>query len=244
MDDGLNNVINVLGVIRRINGQSSIDGIFNELNLFVTSYGFKTTSLLPLLSSASSKIDIRELGRSNVPEEFQQRWVDNHYIIHDPIPRFALKSRSAFKWNTAYEHASRFGRKILNEAREYSLNDGLAIPVMFQDYPTGLISLGHEQMELSSEEVSEIELVCIHSYTQLLKVSGIERDMRSDSLTPREVDVLYYAAAGKTNWEIGCIYGITEYSVKDHMKNISKKLDASNRAHAVTLGILSGQIIP
>lgn len=244
MDSRVGNVANVLGVIQRINAQTSIDGIFHELNQFATAHGFKTTSILPLLNPASGKVDLFEVGRSTWPEEFQNKWVENRYIFHDPISRFALKNRSSFEWQTAYDHASRFGKKILNEARDFSLNEGLAVPVMLQDYPTGLISLGHEKMELSSDEVSGLELVCIHSYTQLLKVSGLDRNLRPENLTSREIDVLYYVAAGKTNWEIGEIYGITEYSVKDHMKNISRKLDASNRAHAVSLGILSGQITP
>lgn len=244
MDRRVQNVTSVLGVIRRINSQTTIDGIFSELNLFVNRYGFVTTSILPLINPALGKVDIWEVGRSNWPEEFQQRWVDNRYIFHDPISRFAMRSRSAFEWREAYDHANRFGQKILNEARDFSLKEGLAVPVMFKNYPTGIISLGHEKLDLSPDDIAGIELVCIHSYTQLLKVSSIECDIRSENLTPREIDVLYYAAVGKTNWEISSIYGISEYSVKDHMKNISRKLEASNRTHAVTLGILSGQIIP
>jgi len=244
MDGGIENVTNVLGVIQRINRQTTIDGVFSELNNFAKGYGFQTTSILPLINPALGKVDIWEVGRSNWPEEFQKRWVDKRYIFHDPISRFAMKSRSAFEWQTAYDHASRFGQRILNEARDFSLNGGLAVPVMYQNYPTGMISLGCDQMDLSPEHIAEIELVSIHSYAQLLKVSSIECDLSCAALTTREVDILYYAAAGKTNWEISSIYGISEFSVKDHMKNISRKLNASNRAHAVTLGILSGQIIP
>jgi LuxR family quorum sensing-dependent transcriptional regulator len=244
MQVAINSVTNVLSVIKRINSTTTIDGIFEELSCFAQGYGFDTTSILPLLNPALGKINIWDVGRSNWPEEFQKRWVDKQYIFHDPISRFAMKSRSAFEWKTAYNHASRFGQKILDEARDFALYDGLAVPVMYQNYPTGMISLGFEQLELSPDEIAEIELVCIHSYCQLLKVSDIECNISCETLTPREIDVLYYAAAGKTNWEISSIYNISEYSVKDHMKNISRKLDASNRAHAVTLGILSGQIIP
>lgn len=244
MEAGIKNITNVLDVIKRINTKTTIDDIFEELDGFARGYGFKTTSILPLINPALGKVNIWDVGRSNWPEEFQKRWVDKRYIFHDPISRFAMKNRSAFEWHTAYDHASRFGQKILDEARDFSLFDGLAVPVMFQNYPTGMISLGFDQLELSPNEIAQIELVCIHSYTQLLKVSDIECDLSCETLTPREIDVLYYAAAGKTNWEISAIYNISEHSVKDHMKNINRKLVASNRAHAVTLGILSGQIIP
>ena len=240
----MEHVANVLEVIRRINLQDTLDGVFDNLHDFTSEYGFKTTSIVPLLNPAMGKVNIWDVGRSNWPEEFQNRWVKENYIFHDPISRYALKNRNAFEWNTALEHANRFGQKILNEAQDFSLYNGLAIPVMCQDFPTGIISLGHDNMVLSPPEIAEIELVCIHAYTRLVQVSELDLKLRIKDLTPREIDILHYAAAGKTNWEIGSIYGISEYSVKDHMKNVSRKLKASNRAHAVSLAILSGQIIP
>lgn len=57
------------------------------------------------------------------------------------------------------------------------------------------------------------------------------------TLTSRELEVLRWAYAGKTNWEIGTILGITEFTVKNHMRSIMQKLRASNRAHAVAKAV-------
>ena len=63
-----------------------------------------------------------------------------------------------------------------------------------------------------------------------------------DALTPRETDVLRLIAAGNANKEIGSQLGLTEETVKSHVKNILGKLDANDRTHAVTIGLKRGVI--
>jgi len=62
----------------------------------------------------------------------------------------------------------------------------------------------------------------------------------SDSLSPREVEVLRHAAAGSSNKRIGVGLGITEETVKGHMRNILSKLEANDRTHAVTIALKRG----
>ncbi len=53
------------------------------------------------------------------------------------------------------------------------------------------------------------------------------------NLTVREIEVLKWVKEGKTNWEISQIMNISYATVKFHLANILKKLDAVNRGHAV-----------
>ena len=63
-------------------------------------------------------------------------------------------------------------------------------------------------------------------------------------LSDAELFVLRAAASGLTNKEIAADLDVSEASVKMHMRSICKKLDAQNRAHAVSIGrdtsIISG----
>jgi len=62
------------------------------------------------------------------------------------------------------------------------------------------------------------------------------------SLTRREGEILKWAFIGKTNAEIGMILNISEFTVKNHVQNVLRKLGASNRTHAVAKAI-SQQLI-
>lgn len=64
----------------------------------------------------------------------------------------------------------------------------------------------------------------------------------SETLTPRETQVLECVAAGNSNKSIAKILSVGEDSVKAHMKNILSKLDARDRTHAVTIALARGII--
>jgi DNA-binding NarL/FixJ family response regulator len=61
-----------------------------------------------------------------------------------------------------------------------------------------------------------------------------------DSLTAREVEVLVLIGDGNSNKLIADKLAIAEDTVKGHVKNILSKLGASDRTHAVTLGLKRG----
>jgi transcriptional regulator EpsA len=52
-------------------------------------------------------------------------------------------------------------------------------------------------------------------------------------LTAREAEILHWVRLGKTSHEIGLILKISIFTVKNHLQNIFKKLDVSNRMQAV-----------
>lgn len=60
-----------------------------------------------------------------------------------------------------------------------------------------------------------------------------ERLQQDFGLSDREVEILHWVTAGKTNSEIGMILDISAFTVKNHMQRVFKKLDVMNRAQAV-----------
>jgi DNA-binding NarL/FixJ family response regulator len=72
--------------------------------------------------------------------------------------------------------------------------------------------------------------------------SEIAEHATDDTLTPREIDVLRLVAGGNANKEIGAQLGLTEETVKSHLKNVLAKLGANDRTHAVTIGLKRGII--
>jgi DNA-binding NarL/FixJ family response regulator len=63
-----------------------------------------------------------------------------------------------------------------------------------------------------------------------------------EALTSREVEVLSQIAGGNRNRDIADKLFITEETVKVHIKHIMEKLGASDRTHAVAIGVRRGII--
>jgi len=61
-------------------------------------------------------------------------------------------------------------------------------------------------------------------------------------VTDRQLEILSNVAKGMTNREIGQSLGISERTVRNHMRAIMKRLASSDRTHAVVLAIGNGWI--
>ncbi len=64
-----------------------------------------------------------------------------------------------------------------------------------------------------------------------------------DSITTRELEVLRGVANGSSNKIIASDLGISEHTVKNHLKSILAKLGANDRTHAVTIAVKRGLLL-
>ena len=67
---------------------------------------------------------------------------------------------------------------------------------------------------------------------------------RTTALSAREIDVLEELAKGTGTEEIGLRLHVSPHTVRTHIKNIMRKLDARTRAHAVAIAYSEYAINP
>ena len=94
-----------------------------------------------------------------------------------------------------------------------------------------------------------IELLVPHLHNAFLRVLATERDMAGSQsqragrlVTPRQHEILSLIKAGKTNSEIADVLSCSQWTIKNHVQAILRKLDSNTRTHAIaramSLGIL------
>lgn len=86
---------------------------------------------------------------------------------------------------------------------------------------------------LQAQDLSEAHndfMILIEKVSQGVRVDQINW---TEKLTPRETEVVHLLLEGKTNKEVAVCIDIGEYTVKDHIKRIMKKLEVSTRAGIV-----------
>jgi two-component system, NarL family, response regulator len=66
--------------------------------------------------------------------------------------------------------------------------------------------------------------------------------LTDQALTLREIEVLKFVALGQSNKRVARSLGISEDTIKSHMKSVLTKLGANDRTHAVTLALKRGII--
>jgi DNA-binding NarL/FixJ family response regulator len=86
---------------------------------------------------------------------------------------------------------------------------------------------------------------CVHAGQRRIPrevADGLAEHVHDDALSSRELEVLRRVAAGNSNRRVATQLGISEDTVKAHMKNILSKLAANDRTHAVTIALKRGII--
>lgn len=82
-----------------------------------------------------------------------------------------------------------------------------------------------------------LQMLMPHIYQTLANRGTLYREPLKSPLTPRESEVLKWVSIGKSNAEIASILGISPWTVKIHIGNLLKKLNASTRGHAIAKAI-------
>lgn len=70
--------------------------------------------------------------------------------------------------------------------------------------------------------------------------SLLDRINNNGPLSLRELEVLNYAARGKSNKQIADIIGLSESTIKNYFSSTLRKLQANDRTHAVALALCNG----
>ncbi len=103
-------------------------------------------------------------------------------------------------------------------------------------------ALGYLLKGMEGRELLE-EIRLVHSgkrHVPPLIAAKMVEHFTDDALTRREVEVLEQVAAGNRNKEIAFKLSIAEDTVHAHVKSILSKLNASDRTHAVMIGLRRG----
>ncbi len=231
----------ILGAIRGIQKAENPSQVLNVFSPFIETFGFSHIYLSQLVNPANVPPK-SIMSVSTWPDELMMLRSHRYDMLHDPIALGALRSKRPFRWRKAMQWATRRGLKVIDQAREFGINDGYMFPVHSLESVSGAVSLGGDELELSPTELSEVELVSLAAYAQLETLLGPFPYQRNIDLSAREAEVIQFAAAGKTNRDIATILDIKPDTVNKTILRAAGKLGTLNRAHTVATAIAKNMI--
>lgn len=144
------------------------------------------------------------------------------------------------------------GLDVLSEIKEKKYNVKVLILTVHNDieYLLKAIDIGVDGYILKDSESAELKraiqaVMAGENYIQASLIPAlnnrlVNRDIdkdKIDSLTSRELEVLVKVANGMLNKEIATNLNISERTVKNHVSNIFKKIDVSDRTQAAVFAI-------
>jgi len=179
------------------------------------------------------------------PEGFISKYIGEARFLIDPVVALEREEPRLYYLKDILDR-----RKELDteESREFAGGFGIkaGYSTGVKSGQLGLVSVFSFMAPiLPRNERSEliIQLVAPHLHAALRRIF---RKFRGPScgnpLTAREMEVLDWVKAGRSTWQISLTLGLSEATVKFHIKNIMHKLDATTRGQALAEAIQRGYV--
>lgn len=181
---------------------------------------------------------------NNFPANWQERYTRYRYVQIDPTVERAAQSDKPFVW-TPELFAS--APALWEEAQGAGLRVGWAKSTFGGASQGGMLSLVRSATPLSRTELAAKEkplrvlaTVAHQRLSQLMLPADFAK--RGGTLTKREVEVLKWTADGKTTLEIGDLLGLSECTVRFHIRNVITKLNVANKTAAAVYAAMNGML--
>jgi DNA-binding CsgD family transcriptional regulator len=177
------------------------------------------------------------------PPGWLKRYLTNNYFHIDPVVRALRHTGRSVLWTQSLQRQPlpSKSRRLMDEAKDFGLVDGLTIPLHSKTGISGVFSLAGREMKLTSDEIVLLEIVASRAHGHLLERGAAENALLNEpSITKAESRCLTWCSAGKTDREIAQIEGRSPRTVQAHLYNLQRKLGASNRAQLIAEGFRRG----
>lgn len=234
-----------LGFLRSLDRTASTDDVARLLvaELADLGVGHVMAGTVPGRGTPSSQQNGHVL-LNTFPTAWGRRYLARGYAFTDPTVRRLGTSTLPFTWADARgffpDDAS--ARRVMDEAADFRLREGLTIPLMTLDGETAGFSVSGERLAISPSDRGMLQLIATYAFGHLLLLNG-QGSAAPARLAPREREALQWAAEGKTDWEIGEVMGISLHGVDFHLRSARSKLGTTNRTQAVAIALRRGLII-
>jgi len=184
----------------------------------------------------------------NYPNDWMSHYKTKQYEKKDPVPRFAFNTSRPFTWKSLEQNRELKveEKKVMNEAREARLLDGVAIPICGHNGELAGVGIASSVGGVRPDPnvLSKLHLAAMQFHLAYTELEKKQRPLGTVQLTSREKEILSWAAEGKSDSVIADIIGVSHSTVRFHLKNIFQKLNANERTLATVKAIRLGLIVP
>ena len=187
-------------------------------------------------------------GYVNYPEGWKSHYRDAGFHRIDPTLLMASRSIAPVDWRRLRSHAN--FRRVFHDAHDFGIGElGVTIPVRGPYGDVGMLAVTRncsvrEWDGLMRQATGELQSAAVHLHDAAMRSSALSHALRRPTLSSREVEILQWVAAGKSQQDVADILGIAQRTVEVHLASGRDKLGALNTPQAVARAVSLGLIYP
>lgn len=183
----------------------------------------------------------------NYPEDWA-RWFDERRLgPTDPVHRASQRRVAGFLWQDMAELIAPRPEDalILRRAQRHGLYDGLTIPAHLPGEAHGSVSFAWDAGgAASTEALFFAQTIGGFAFEAARRIARplAEAHGPRPRLTRRQLECVRWAARGKSDWTIAQILGLSEDTVREHLRHARARYSAPTRTSLVIRALFDGII--
>ena len=201
--------------------QSAFDAFCDAIDVFEFTFASMGRLLPSLEGDQSTKNIPRQFHLSRGAEDWIAEMVATGTLItKSPLVLYGFRVSVPFRWREAYASLAEDQQQHVQKSRSHNLKYGICFPMLQLRTAPGLMSLGRaDDFKLSLRDLVVLEMLVRVVFDRVYDLTEMPKEKKWVKISDREREVLTLVARGKTNWEVGAIMEISEYSIRDYLKN-------------------------
>lgn len=158
----------------------------------------------------------------------------------DPVHHASVRTNIGFCWSELPALVPLGGRQreLLERAKHFGIGDGFTVPVNVPGEPAGSCSFAvRPGTDLPLQRLLCAEQIGAHAFRAARRIHHYPARGRPPHLSRRERQCIRLLAAGKTDWEIAAILGISVETAHQYVKRARAAYDVVSRAQLVACSL-------
>lgn len=232
-------------LIRLVEGAASADELAAVMTDITGELGFQyfaMTHHVDIVRAAGSAIRLH-----NYPAQWADYYDRNALGVSDPVHRASHVTSVGFCWSQmpAMIPLTAEDRRVLALGRAQGIGEGFTVPAHVPGEARGSCSFANEAgRPIPAEKLPLAQLAGAFAFEAARRLWTPRGRFAppAPTLTDRQRDCVLWVARGKTDWEIGRILGVTEETVKRHIKQARERLGVQKRTSLAVRALFDGTL--
>ena len=200
--------------------------------------GFDYFALLHHASLRSGGANLIRID--NYPAAWEEELVANDLVADDPVHLASGRTNIGFSWEElgTLLQLTRRHRHILERSGRFGIGPGFTVPANVPGEPSGSCSFAVRRgRKLPVQRLLCAEQIGAHAFRVARGLHNYPALGAHPHLSRRELQCLHLIAAGKSDWEIARILGISQETAHQYVKRARAAYDVVSRTQLVVHGL-------
>lgn len=205
-----------------------------SLQALTSEFEFRYFSIFDIPATFSDRLS-KHIRLSNLPPEYIEEYDSLNLLSNSSVFATLRQSTAPITrfLNLAVKERPTEEQQVMKAVFEkYHMTMGVYFPVHGSNGRRAAVAFYGTRTALSFAETGELGLCVVHAYDAYSTMTN-KKGTQANGITTRELEVLHWAANGKTSTEIAAILSLSDHTVNTYMNSAMRKLDCVNRTQLV-----------